>query len=126
MWKAPDLFKSGLLGLKEASRSGPDSATIGKKGEPSIMTDSQVLARAHHALMRGFVQAGRALHHTELARELGLTPDAARQVQRDLAASGLPIGIHPDTDYISAMGPFSSIPTHYRISVEGVQRWYAN
>ncbi len=90
------------------------------------MADSQVLARAHHALMRGFVQAGRALHYAELARELGLTPDDARQVQKDLVASGLPIWIHPDTDYISAMAPFSSIPTHYRITVEGMQKWYAN
>ncbi len=60
------------------------------------MADSQLLARAYHAL----------------------------RVQKDLVASGLPIWIHPDTDHISAMTPFSSIPTHYRISVEGVQRGF--
>lgn len=90
------------------------------------MADPQILARAYHALMTSFVQAGRALHHTELARELSLTPEAARQIQQDLVASGLPIWIHPDTDYISAVAPFSSIPTNYRISIEGVQKWYAN
>ena len=90
------------------------------------MADSQVLARAFHALMTGFVRDGRALHYTELARELVLTPEAARQIQKDLVASGLPIWMHPDTDYISAVAPFSSIPTSYRISVEGVQKWYAN
>ncbi len=89
------------------------------------MTDSQVLARAYHALMKGFVETGRALHYTELGRELGLTSEEARQVQEDLVASGLPIWIHPGTDIISAMTPFSSIPTHYRVSVEGLQKWYA-
>ena len=89
------------------------------------MADPQILARAYHALMRGFVETGRALHHTELARALSIPSEEARQVQKDLVASGLPIWIHPDTDYISAMTPFSSIPTHYRISVEGVQKWYA-
>ncbi len=88
------------------------------------MTDPQVLARAYHGLMTGFVQTGRAHHYTELARQLGLTPEGARQVQNDLVASGLPIWIHPGTDNISAMTPFSSIPTHYRISVGGVQKWY--
>ncbi len=89
------------------------------------MIDARVLARAYHALMSGFVRTGRALHYTELGRTLGVTPDQARQIQNDLVASGLPIWIHPDTDSISAMSPFSSLPTNYRISVDGVQRWYA-
>lgn len=78
------------------------------------MTEPQVLARAYLTLMRGFVETGRALHYTELARELGLTSEEARQAQKDLVASGLPIWIHPGTDYILAQlgkaGPFWGTP----------------
>ncbi len=87
--------------------------------------DPQLLSRAYHGLMTGFVRYGRALHYTELAETLGLAPHEARQVQKGLVASGLPVWEHPDTDLIVAMSPFSSLPTHYRISVNGQQNWYA-
>lgn len=89
------------------------------------MADSQLLARAYHIILSGFVRDGRAPHYTELAESLGLTPHEALQVQRDLTASGLPIWTHPDTDHLAAMSPFSNIPTQYRVSVEGQQKWYA-
>lgn len=88
------------------------------------MPDLQVLARAYHALISGFVRDGRAPHYTELAEFLGSTPAAALQVQRDLTASGLPIWMHPHTDHLVAVSPFSNLPTPYRISVDGQQKWY--
>jgi len=89
------------------------------------LTDSQLLARAYHTLMSGFVREGRAPHYIELAVSLGLSPREALQVQRDLTASGLPIWTHPDTDHLAAASPFSNIPTPYRVTVGGQQRWYA-
>jgi hypothetical protein len=29
-----------------------------------------------------------------------------------------------DTDYIESWAPFSNVPTHYLISVDGIQKWY--
>jgi hypothetical protein len=89
------------------------------------VTAAQLLARAYHTIMLGFVRDGRAPHYTELAISLGLSPRDALTVQRDLTASGLPIWTHPDTDHLAAASPFSNIPTPYRISVDGQQKWYA-
>jgi hypothetical protein len=89
------------------------------------MPDSQLLARGYHAILSGFVRDGRAPHYTELAEVLGLPPYEALRVQRELTASGLPIWTHPDTDHLAAMSPFSNIPTQYRVSVDGQQKWYA-
>lgn len=89
------------------------------------LTDARLLARAYHGIMSGFVRDGRAPHYTELAISLGLTPHEGLAVQRDLTASGLPIWTHPDTDHLAAASPFSNIPTPYRVSVEGQQKWYA-
>ncbi|MBI3635283.1 MAG: hypothetical protein HY216_03555 [Candidatus Rokubacteria bacterium] len=89
------------------------------------MTDLHLLAHAYHTIMAAFVHEGRAPHYTELGRSLGVNPDEARRIQRDLLASpGLPAWTHPDTDYIAAFAPFSNIPTHHRISVDGREKWY--
>ena len=88
-------------------------------------SDRKLLARAYHAIMLGFVRDGRAPHYTELAVSLGLSPSQALAVQKQLTTSGLPIWTHPDTDHIAAMSPFSNIPTPYRVSVDGEQKWYA-
>jgi hypothetical protein len=37
-----------------------------------------------------------------------------------------PIGwLHPDTDYIASFPPLNSLPTQYRVTVRGEQRWFA-
>lgn len=89
------------------------------------MAKPEQLARTYHAIITGFVRDGRAPHYTELAAALGVSPDEARQLQRELAASGLPIWLHPDTDHLVALSPLSSLPTQYRVSVDGAQKWYA-
>lgn len=54
------------------------------------MADRQVLARAYHTILAGFVRDGRAPHYTEVAVMLGVPPAEALQVQRDgLRASDL-------------------------------------
>ena len=87
--------------------------------------ESRLLADMYHAVIVGFVQNGRAPHYTELARGLGIRPDAARQAMHQLVNVGLPIWLHPSTDYIASFAPFSNIPTQYLVSVDGRQRWYA-
>lgn len=89
------------------------------------MPDQQLLARTYHEMLMGFVREGRALHFTELAEVLGINPWEARQVQRDLAQTGLAIWMEPETDYVAALLPFSSIPTQTRIAVDSEQKWYA-
>jgi hypothetical protein len=83
------------------------------------------LAKAYHTLLSSFVRDGRALHYSELAAALGVPPAAGLQLQRALTESGIPIFTQADTDYLAALTPFSSIPTHFRITVGSEQNWYA-
>ena len=44
---------------------------------------------------------------------------------RDVMAA-YPIGwLHPETDYIASFPPLNNLPTQYRITVGGEQRWFA-
>ncbi len=89
------------------------------------MADEQLLALAYHTVLSGFVRNGRAPHYTDLAADLNLTADEALQLQRDLLDElGGPHWSDPGTDLIASFTPFSNIPTHYRISVGGQQKWY--
>ena len=89
------------------------------------MADLAMLDRAFAAVMRRMVDTGQAPHYTELARELGLPMEDGRQVLHDLIATGIPAWLHPDTDYIVSFPPFHNLPTQYRITVGGEQRWFA-
>ena len=89
------------------------------------MMEPQALARMYHAILTGFVRKGRAPHYTELARQLGLRPEEARQTLHQLVSMGLPTWLHPETDWIASFAPFSNIPTQYLVIVARQQRWYA-
>ncbi|OFW62233.1 MAG: hypothetical protein A2Y74_01135 [Actinobacteria bacterium RBG_13_63_9] len=89
------------------------------------MADPQVLARMYHATMSRMVRDGRAPHYTELAAELSLSLDEAREALRQLGDGRVPgFFLYPNVDLIASPAPFSNIPTQYLISVEGEQKWY--
>jgi hypothetical protein len=83
--------------------------------------------RAFTTILEHFVVKGRAPHYTELSGLLGISVQEAREVQRAAVAASPIAGcwMAHDTDYIESWAPFSNIPTHYFISVDGVQKWYA-
>lgn len=67
------------------------------------MSTSDALAQsAYTSILEHFVQTGRAPHYTELAQTLGVTPDAARDLQRAAAAGGVGCWMVKDTDYIES------------------------
>ena len=88
------------------------------------MASEELRNRAFQAVMHGFVETGRALHYTELASVLGVTPDEAREAQREAAENSPACWFVPETDYVACWDPFSSIPNSHRISVGGEQRWF--
>lgn len=89
------------------------------------MIEPERLAEAYQLLLSNFVRHGRALHYTELAASLGLPPAEGLALQRALTESGIPIFTQAGTDHLAAFTPFSNVPTHCRITVDGEQKWYA-
>ena len=89
------------------------------------MADPARIQHTYTAVLNHFIEVGRAPHYTELAELLGVFPDQARELQRETAATErMGCWLSHDTDYIESWAPFSNVPTHHLISVEGVQKWY--
>lgn len=97
------------------------------------MADLKVLDRAFSSIMQHFVATGQAPHYTELAKDLGLSMEEGRRVLRDVleapcpvySGGGYPGWFHPGTDYIASFAPFNNLPTQYRITIDGEQKWFA-
>ena len=51
------------------------------------MAKSQLVQAAYTAIVEHFIQHGRAPHYIELAQKLGISPDTARELQREAAES---------------------------------------
>ena len=89
------------------------------------MADAQTLDKAYQFIMSRLVEAGQATHYSELATALGCPIEEGRQIVHDLAgAASASIRLNPDTDWIATFSPFSLIPTPYRITVDGQQKWF--
>jgi len=82
-------------------------------------------ASLYHQVLTGYVEAGVAPHYLEIAQALGWPTDRARTVLHEVVGMGLPLWLHPGTDLIASFAPFSSLPTLYRISVDGAFHGYA-
>jgi hypothetical protein len=83
------------------------------------------LDRTYHVILTSWIERGHAPHFTDLARAFGVSPDEGRQRLHDLMAVGLPNWLYPDTDLIASFAPFHSLPSGYRLTVDGRPRWYA-
>lgn len=88
------------------------------------MADSALVQRAYTAIIRHSIETGVAPHYTTLAKLLGVSPGAALDLQNEAARSAAGCWISPGTDEIHSFAPFSNLPTHYRVSVDGIQKWY--
>lgn len=89
------------------------------------MSSSSLLDKTYNVIIKRLVETGQAPHYTEIATELGLSVEEARGALQNLMSEGIPgIWLFPDTDYISSFAPFSNLPTQYRITVEGEQKWF--
>lgn len=88
------------------------------------MDKNALVQRAYTAVIEHFLKTGRAPHYTELAATLGLQPEKARQVQHKAAESSIACWFIKDTDYIESWAPFSNVPTHFFVTINGAQKWY--
>ena len=89
------------------------------------MPDTNELDQTFHFIMDTFVKRGDAPHYTEIARKFGVKPDEGKRFLHDLINTGImPMWLHPGTDIIASFAPFNNLPTQYRITVEGQQKWF--
>ena len=87
------------------------------------MAETPTLDAAYHFIITRMIDTGEAPHYSELARYLSLTIDDGRNLLHELASNGA-VRLHPEADLIESAQPFSSIPTQYRITVDGQQKWF--
>lgn len=82
------------------------------------------LDKAFKIIMKRMVATGQAPHYIELAAELGVTPEEGRKALHDLFSPGFAGWLYPNTDYITSFPPFNNLPTQYRITIGGEQKWF--
>lgn len=89
------------------------------------MTDIKLMDEVYHHVMTSFTKSGQAPHFTELAKSFSVPPEEGKGLLHQMLATGVPGWVHPGTDLLASLGPFNNLPTMYRITVEGEQKWFA-
>jgi hypothetical protein len=89
------------------------------------MPKSIHLSKTFHIIIEWMIATGEAPSYTEIAGELGVSPEEGRKVLRKLFSTlGFPGWFYPKTDNIASFAPFSNSPNNYRLTVEGEQKWF--
>lgn len=88
------------------------------------MSVTTQVKRAYLETLAHLVAEGRTPHYTELSRRLGVSPNRARELQHEAAMAGVGSWFVEGTDYVECWAPFSNVPTHHLISIDGIQRWF--
>ena len=89
------------------------------------MNDTEILDKTHFIILKRMVDTGQAPHYTEIAAELGVSPEEGRQILHKLFESGVYGWLYPNTDFIASYAPFNNQPTQFRVTVDGEQKWFA-
>ena len=89
------------------------------------MTSTEQLDRTYHFILEYFVQQGQAPHFTEIAQAFSLPPEEGKRLLHELMDLGQPNWLFPGTDLIASFAPFSNVPTQYKITIDGQQKWFA-
>ena len=88
------------------------------------MSELSEMDRTFFFITKRLVETGQAPFYTEIAAELGVSVEEGRTALHALLGSGIAAWVFPRTDYIASFSPFSNLPTQYRISVGGQQKWF--
>ncbi|MBW1789206.1 MAG: hypothetical protein JRK53_21750 [Deltaproteobacteria bacterium] len=88
------------------------------------MSDPARINRTFEIVMRHMVGTGQAPHYTEIAKELEVPVEEGRKALHELFTAGVPGWLFPNTDFITSFAPFNNLPTQYRITIDGEQKWF--
>jgi hypothetical protein len=88
------------------------------------MSEASQLDRTFAFILKRMVKTGQAPFYTEIAAKLGVPVEEGRKNLHGLIGAGIPGWVFPNTSYIASFAPFSNLPTQYRITIEGQQKWF--
>jgi hypothetical protein len=88
------------------------------------MDNQKLMDRIYNIILTKMVETGQAPHYTEIASALGVSMEEGRNVLHELFSQGIAAWLFPNTDYITSFAPFNNLPTQYRITIEGQQKWF--
>jgi hypothetical protein len=88
------------------------------------MAEEKILEETFHFIMKRMVETGQAPFYTEIAYDLGVPMEEGRKILGELLSGRVPGWLYPNTDYIVSFAPFNNLPTQYRITIDGRQKWF--
>ena len=88
------------------------------------MSNSSLMDKTFQTIMNYMIETGQAPHYTEIASELDIPLEEARKALHNLFSQGFPGWLYPNTDLIVSFPPFNNLPTQYRITIDGQQKWF--
>jgi hypothetical protein len=88
------------------------------------MSELSMLDKTFQIIMKWMVENGQAPHYTEIAAELDVPVEEGRKALQELFGAGIPGWLYPRTDLIASFAPFNNLPTQYRITIDGQQKWF--
>jgi hypothetical protein len=88
------------------------------------MNEPAILDKTYHFILKRLIETGQAPYYTEIAGELGGSPEEGRKALHALFNMRIPAWLFPGTDYIVSFAPFNNLPTQYRLTIDGQQKWF--
>jgi len=88
------------------------------------MVEPSMLDKVYHIIIKRMVETGQAPFYTEIAAELGVSVEEGRRALHGLFSEKIPAWLFPGTDFITSFAPFNHLPTQYRITIDGQQKWF--
>jgi len=88
------------------------------------MDKLKMLEKTFHMILTRMVETGQAPHYTEIAKDLGLSMEEGRKILHELFTPRIPGWLYPNTDFIASFAPFNNLPTQFRITIDGQQKWF--
>src|SRR3989304_3095389 len=94
-------------------------------GGGTEMAGGGITDRMWVRITRTLIDTGRPPHYAELARSLGVSPAESRTILHAVLRASPSGWLHPETAYIASFPPLNGLPTQYRVTVRGEQKWFA-
>jgi hypothetical protein len=88
------------------------------------MSAENQLDKTFSFIMKSIVKTGQAPFYTEIAAKLGVSVEEGRKNLHGLIEAGIPGWVFPNTSYLVSLAPFNNLPTQYRITIGGQQKWF--